>query len=66
MRYIEEDPSARLAVVFSGPGKIGFDVVSMMPAENVRRGTEGYPWPFRADLLAMLKALQPRCTHLSI
>lgn len=59
-RNVEEDSGARLAVVFSGPGKVGVDIVSMMPSENVRRGTEGYPWPFREDLLQMLKALHPR------
>lgn len=59
-RDIVTDGGARLAVVFTGPGKIAVDVVSVMPLENVKRGMTGYPWPFRTDLLAMMKALQPK------
>ena len=35
------------------------DAVSLFPAENIREGAEN-PWPFREDLLDMLKALNPR------
>ena len=38
------------------------DSVSLFPTDNVRKGAaEGQlnPWPFRADLLGALKALQP-------
>ncbi|KAI7845621.1 hypothetical protein COHA_000907 [Chlorella ohadii] len=55
-----QDTNARLAVLFDGPGTIQLDMVSLLPTENVRRG-EGLrnPWPFRADLLGALKALEP-------
>ena len=54
---------ARLAITFTGPGSLRMDVVSLFPAENVEKGKEAgllTPWPFRTDLLAALKALQPR------
>ena len=35
------------------------DVVSLFPAENIREGAQN-PWPFRKDLLDMIKALNPR------
>ena len=35
------------------------DAVSLFPAENIREGAQN-PWPFREDLLDMLKALNPR------
>ncbi|PRW58664.1 Alpha-L-arabinofuranosidase 1 isoform B [Chlorella sorokiniana] len=54
------DTNARLAILFDGPGTLQLDMVSLLPTENVRRG-EGLlnPWPFRADLLGALKALEP-------
>ena len=38
--------------------------MSLFPAENVREGALN-PWPFREDLLDMLKALNPRCVIFS-
>ena len=57
------DPNASLAVTFSGPGALLVDVVSLLPADNVARAAVAgamNPWPFRADLLQMLKDLRPR------
>ena len=68
MGDVSADPSASLAVTFSGPGPLLVDVVSLLPAENVARAAAAgamNPWPFRADLLQMLKDLQPRCSHCS-
>ena len=56
------DTSARLAVMFDGPGTLVLDSVSLFPTQNVQRGAEGglqNPWPFRDDLLGALKGLQP-------
>ena len=39
------------------------DAVSLFPAENIREGAQN-PWPFREDLLDMLKSLKPRCVLL--
>lgn len=47
-----------------GPGELLVDAVSLFPAENVREGALN-PWPFREDLLDMLKALNPRWVLLS-
>lgn len=60
---ITADPAARLALTFSGAGALLVDVVSLLPVENVERAAASgamNPWPFRADLLQMLKHLQPR------
>ncbi|EFN58711.1 hypothetical protein CHLNCDRAFT_140355 [Chlorella variabilis] len=57
------DHQARLAVLFDGPGRLAVDSVSLVAAANAEQGqAQGLlnPWPFRADLLAALKALQPR------
>ena len=58
--YVRADPAARVAVLFTGPGAVGVDVVSVMPAANVAARGPLNPWPFRADLLQMLKDLRPR------
>ena len=42
-----------------GPGQLLIDAVSLFPSENARAGSVN-PWPFRKDLLDMLKALRPR------
>ncbi|KAL4424426.1 hypothetical protein ABPG77_006364 [Micractinium sp. CCAP 211/92] len=53
------DSNARLAVLFKG-GDLILDSVSLFPTENVKKGKGmANPWPFRADLLGALKALQP-------
>jgi alpha-L-arabinofuranosidase len=61
-------PNASLAVTFSGPGALLVDVVSLLPADNVAHAAAAgamNPWPFRADLLQMLKDLQPRLINCS-
>ena len=66
MGDVSADPHASLALTFSGPGALLVDVVSLLPAVNVARAAaagEMNPWPFRADLLQMLKDLQPRYCH---
>jgi hypothetical protein len=65
---VSADPNASLAVTFSGPGALLVDVVSLLPADNVARAAAAgamNPWPFRADLLQMLKDLHPRLVTLS-
>ena len=57
---VNRDPDARLAVTFRGGGALVVDVVSLFPAANVAQGGSLTPWPFRADLLQMLKDLRPR------
>ena len=57
------DANASLAVLFDGPGALVVDSVSLVPAANAERGAaDGLlnPWPFRADLVGALHALQPR------
>ena len=55
-----------MQVLLGGPGTIVLDYISLLPSANVARG-EGHPnpWPFRADLLAALKELRPRCRQLA-
>ncbi|KAL4859616.1 Alpha-L-arabinofuranosidase 1 [Chlorella vulgaris] len=54
------DANARLLLQFDGPGKLVVDSVSLFPSGNVAAGSGMLnPWPFRADLLDALKALQP-------
>jgi alpha-N-arabinofuranosidase len=54
------DANARLLLHFESPGKLVVDSLSLFPSENVAAGSGMLnPWPFRADLLAALKALQP-------
>lgn len=54
------DTNARVALLFEGPGALAVDSVSVFPSENVAKGAGMMnPWPFRADLLGALKALQP-------
>lgn len=68
MGDVSADPNASLAVTFSGPGALLVDVVSLLPAENVAHAAAAgamKPWPFRADLLQMLKDLHPRLVTLS-
>ena len=49
-----------MALLFEGPGALAVDSVSVFPSENVAKGAGMMnPWPFRADLLGALKALQP-------
>ena len=56
------DAHAKVGFTFEGPGVLLLDVLSLFPAENyARQGAALNPWPFRADLLSMLQALQPRC-----
>ena len=45
--------------LLQGPGELLVDAVSLFPAENVQDGAQN-PWPFRRDLLDMLKAVNPR------
>lgn len=59
-QYMRADPAARVAVLFTGRGAVGVDVVSVMPAANVGARGPLNPWPFRAYLLQMLKDLRPR------
>ncbi len=55
------DPAARLAITFGGGGSLLVDIVSLFPARNAARSGGGVnPWPFRTDLLQMLKDLRPR------
>lgn len=55
------DPAARLAITFDGGGSLLVDIVSLFPAKNIARSGGGInPWPFRTDLLQMLKDLHPR------
>ena len=44
-------------------GDVLLDMVSLFPAEN---GAEGATSPFRADLLALLKGLHPKCVARSL
>lgn len=58
---IMADPTAHMALTFAGAGSLLVDVVSLLPEENVAAAGGGLnPWPFRADLLQMLKDLRPR------
>lgn len=61
---IVANSNAQLALTFGGGGSsLLADIVSLFPEENVAKGvSEGglNPWPFRADLLQMLKCLRPR------
>lgn len=58
--HLVPDANARLLLQFDGPGKLVVDSVSLFPGENVAAGSGMLnPWPFRADLLDALKALQP-------
>jgi hypothetical protein len=54
-----EDNSGRLALSFAGPGALLVDVVSLMPDDNVLKGSMN-PWPFREDLMQRMRDLTPR------
>jgi hypothetical protein len=50
-------------VLFDGPGALAADQVSLLPASAVEEGRRRgllNPWPFRDDLLGMLRQLRPR------
>ncbi len=52
------DPKAHLELVLEQEGTILLDQVSLFPAENARNGSN--PWPFRQDLVEMMRFLQPK------
>ena len=61
------DADARLVVTFPAPATLVVDSVSLFPSANADKGAAlGHvnPWPFRPDLLAMLKALRPAFVRL--
>ncbi|KAK9814829.1 hypothetical protein WJX72_012237 [[Myrmecia] bisecta] len=53
------DYNAMLAVHVQGPAVLLVSMVSLFPAENIVPGQLN-PWPFRRDLLQMVKDLKPR------
>lgn len=53
------DDKAQLRLSFKGPGTLLVDVVSLFPADHIVEGLVN-PYPFRKDLLQMLKDLKPR------
>ena len=53
------DYGAVLSVLLVKPGSVAVDTVSLFPAENRREKAQN-PWPFRRDILDLLKQLKPR------
>ena len=52
------DPKAQLEIQLEEAGSMLLDQVSLFPAENARPGSN--PWPFREDLVEMMRYLQPK------
>ncbi len=53
------DFHAEVAVQLLHPGSVLVDSLSLFPGGNLRPGWQN-PYPFRADLLQLLKDLKPR------
>ncbi len=53
------DFKGELAVTLAQPGSVILDSLSLFPAKNLRSGWQN-PYPFRTDLLDLLKGLKPR------
>lgn len=51
--------TASLEITFDGPAELHFDHVSLFPAENILDEHKN-PYPFRKDILALLKEVKPR------
>ena len=69
----ETTGDAQLAIEVQGRAGVALEFVSLLPAANVQaQGNLQNPFPFRADLLQMLRDLKPRwdtplnwgCQHL--
>ncbi len=52
------DSKAQLEIMMEDAGSMLLDQVSLFPAENARE--EGNPWPFRKDLVEMMRYLEPK------
>ena len=55
----DTDFKAEVAVILPEPDSILLDSLSLFPHKNVRKGWQN-PYPFRADLLDLLKDLKSR------
>lgn len=53
------DFNAELAVLLSDPGNVLIDSLSLFPGGSIREGWQN-PYPFREDMLTILKELNPR------
>ena len=57
----ETSGDAQLAIEAQGGAEVALEFVSLLPVANVQaQGNMQNPFPFRADLLQMLRDLKPR------